>query len=179
MNLRIISWNVRGANDRDKRRLIKSLIKTQKADLICLQETKIQRMSSSLVRSLGVGRSLEWGALDIRGMAGGVLVFWDTRVIELLEMEIGNFSISCRFKNVEDGFCWIFTGVYGPAIGRLREDFWEELGTIRGLWQDPWCLGGDFNVIRFLGERNSISRLSLAMRRFLEIIEHLELRDLP
>ena len=53
------------------------------------------------------------------------------------------------------------------------------MGTIRGLWQDPWCLGGDFNVIRFLGERNSISRLSSAMRRFSEIIEGLELRDLP
>ena len=96
---------MRGANDSDKRRLIKSLIKTQKADLVCLQETKIQRMSSSLVRSLGVGRSLEWGALNSWGMAGGVLVFWDTRVLELMEMEIENFSVSHRFKNVEDGFC--------------------------------------------------------------------------
>ena len=94
-------------------------------------------------------------------------------------MEIGNFSVSCCFKNVEAGFCWVFTGVYDPVVGRFREDFWEELGTIRGLWQDPWCLGGDFNVIRFLGERNSISRLSSAMRRFSEIIEDLELRDLP
>ena len=49
-------------------------------------------------------------------------------------MEIGNFSVSCRFKNVEDGFCWVFTGVYGPVVERFREDFWEELGTIRGLW---------------------------------------------
>ena len=125
---------MRGANDSDKRRLIKSLIKAQKADLVCLQETKIQSMSCSLVRSLGVGRFLEWGALDSRGMAGGVLVFWDTRVLELIEMEIGNFSVSYQFKNVEDGFCWVFTGVYGPAVGRFREDFWEELGTIRGLW---------------------------------------------
>ena len=94
-------------------------------------------------------------------------------------MEIRNFSVSCRFKNVEAGFCWVFTGVYDPVVGRFREDFWEELGTIRGLWQDPWCLGGDFNVIRFFGEMNSISRLSSAMRRFSEITEDLELRDLP
>ena len=67
---------MRGANDRYKKRLIKSLIKTQKTDLVCLQETKIQSMSCSLVRSLGVGRFLEWGALDSRGMAGRVLVFW-------------------------------------------------------------------------------------------------------
>ena len=85
-----------------------------------------------MVRSLGMGRFLEWGALNSRGMAWGVLVFWDSRVLELTGMEIGDFSVSCRFKNVENGFCWVFTGVYDPSVGRLREDFWEELGTIRG-----------------------------------------------
>lgn len=33
-----------------------------------------------MVRSLGVGRFLEWGALDARGATGGVVVFWDNRV---------------------------------------------------------------------------------------------------
>ena len=47
------------------------MIKTQKADLVCLQETKIQEMISGIVRSLGVGRCLEWGALNSRGAAGG------------------------------------------------------------------------------------------------------------
>ena len=59
------------ANNSDKKMLIKSLINAQKADLVCLQETKIQSMSCSLVRSLGVGRFLEWGALDSRGMVEG------------------------------------------------------------------------------------------------------------
>ena len=34
-------------------------------------------------------------------------------------------------------------------------------------------------MVRFPGERNKASRLSSFMRRFLEIIEELELRDLP
>ena len=42
MKLRILSWNVRGTNDREKRKLIKDVIKSQKVDLVCLQETKIQ-----------------------------------------------------------------------------------------------------------------------------------------
>ena len=57
------------------------MIKTQKADLVCLQETKIQEMISGIVRSLGVGRCLEWGALNARGVAAGVVVFWDNRVL--------------------------------------------------------------------------------------------------
>ena len=72
MKLRILSLNVRRANNRDKIRFIKSLINAQKANLVCLQVTKIQSMSCSLVRSLGVGRFLEWGTLDSRGMVGGV-----------------------------------------------------------------------------------------------------------
>ena len=66
MRLRILSWNVRRVNDRDKRNLIKNVIKTQKVDLVCLQETKTQEMSSGIVRSLGVGRCLEWGLVKFK-----------------------------------------------------------------------------------------------------------------
>ena len=174
-----MSWNVSGANDREKRKLIKHVIKTQKADLVCLQETKLHEMTSAIVRSLWVGRCLEWGALNSRGAAGGVVVFWDNRVLQLEEMEVGNYSISCRFKNVEDGFCWVFSGVYGPSVKVEKEEFLSELGAIKGLWNDPWCVAGDFNMIRFPTERSRGGRLSPSMRRFTEVIEELELRDLP
>ena len=154
MKLKILSWNVRGANDRNKRKVVKALIRSQKVDVVCLQETKIQEMSQGVIHNLGGGRFLGWGAVNARGAAGGVVVFWDKRVLELVGLEVGIFSISCRFKNCEDGFTWFFTGVYGPTLKSYREPFWEELGVIRGLWSDPWCIGGDFNVIRFPSERS-------------------------
>ena len=46
-------------NNCDKRKVIKTLIKKNRVDLVCLQETKIQEMSRGLVHSLGVGRFLE------------------------------------------------------------------------------------------------------------------------
>ena len=119
MKLRLLSWNVRGANDSSKRKVIKIVIRSQRVDLFRLQETKIQAMSEGLVRSLGTGRFLDWGALDAYGSAGGLLICWDKRTLEVLEMEVGNFSITCRLRNVEDGLVWIFTGVYGPFS---RED---------------------------------------------------------
>ncbi|RVX06893.1 hypothetical protein CK203_015021 [Vitis vinifera] len=108
----------RGANDRNKRKVIKALIRSQKVDVVCLQETKIQEMSQGVIHSLGVGRFLGWGAVNARGAAGGVVVFWDKRVLELVGLEVGIFSISCRFKNCEDGFMWFFTGIYGPTLKR-------------------------------------------------------------
>ena len=59
MKLKILSWNVRGANDSSKRKIIKSVIRKQKVDLLCIQETKIQVMSEGVVRSLGSGRFLD------------------------------------------------------------------------------------------------------------------------
>ena len=56
MKLRLLSWNVHGANNSSKRRVIKTVNRSQRVDLFCLQETKIQTMSEGLVRSLGSGK---------------------------------------------------------------------------------------------------------------------------
>ena len=100
-------------------------------------------------------------------------------ILELVGMEVGLFSISCRFKNCEDGFLWTFMGVCGPTLKRYKEFFLEELGAIRGLWTDPWCIGRDFKVIIFLSEHSREGRMSASMRRFSEVIDELALRDLP
>ena len=100
MKIKILSWNVWGVNDKNKRSSIKALIRAQKVDLVCLQETNMSQMSLGVVRSLGVGRFLDWGVLNARGATGGVLVFWDKRVLELVGMEVGLFSISCWFKKL-------------------------------------------------------------------------------
>ncbi|KAJ9691474.1 hypothetical protein PVL29_013603 [Vitis rotundifolia] len=94
-------------------------------------------------------------------------------------MEVGNCSISCRLKNVEDGVVWIFTGVYGPCNRKEREVLWEELGAIRGIWEEPWCLGGDFNVTLSQRDRSRQGSLNGAMRRFAQVVDDLGLIDLP
>ena len=47
-------------------------------------------------------------------------MFWDNRLVELLEVEEGMFSVSCRFKNCVNGLMWVFTGMYGCAVGIER-----------------------------------------------------------
>ena len=57
MKLKILSWNVRGTNDKDKRKVIKAFLNSQKVELVCLQETKMHNLDSRMVRSLGAGRN--------------------------------------------------------------------------------------------------------------------------
>ena len=79
MNLKLLSWNVRGVNKSTKRKVIKSVIRKQKVDLFCIQETKIQDMTDRVVRSLGTGRFLDWKALNACGSVGGILICWSGR----------------------------------------------------------------------------------------------------
>lgn len=73
---------------------------------------------------------------------------------------------------------WVFIGVYDPTLKRSREFFREELGAIRGLWNGPWCIRGDFHVTRFPSECSRGGRIALAMRKFSKLIDELDLRDL-
>ncbi|RVW54203.1 DNA ligase 1 [Vitis vinifera] len=106
------------------------------------KETKIQAMSDNIARSIGSGRFLEWKAVNAEGASGRILICWDKRSLEVLDWEEGQFTLSCRFRNVENGARWVFTGVYGLFSKMEREALWDELGAIRGLWEDPWCIGG-------------------------------------
>ena len=56
-------------------KLLKSVVRSQKADLVCLIETKMQEMSLKVMKSLGVGKSLDWGAVDAKGASRGILIF--------------------------------------------------------------------------------------------------------
>ena len=109
--MKILSWNVRRVNDREKRKVIKEFIKSQRAELACLQETKIHNFCVGVVRSFCSNRFSEWGVVDAVGATGRILLFWDQRDLELIEMVIEVFFVCCQLKNCEDGFQWTFLGV--------------------------------------------------------------------
>ena len=73
----------------------------------------------------------------------------------------------------------MFTGVYGPFTKKERESLCDEFRAIRGIWGEPWCVGGNFNIILSQGERSRQGRVTSAMRRFAQVIDELELVDLP
>lgn len=71
----------------------------------------------------------------------------------MVEVKEGQFTVSYRFRHEGDNMVWSLTGVYGPVNNAEKTILWEVLGAIRSLWLDLWCVGGDFNVVRFPLER--------------------------
>ena len=56
---------------------------------------------------------------------------------------------------------------------------WNELGAIYGLWNGSWCVAGDFNAILNPEERSTGGSFNSDMRRFADVIENLQLKNLP
>ena len=146
---------------------------------MCLQETKLPAVSKALIRSLWRGRFVDWICLESVGASGGILLMWDNRVVERLEEAVGTLSISCKFQNVSSGSEWAFSGVYGPHRNAERRLLWEELSSICSWWDIPWCVGGDFNVVRYPSKRAGSDQMSPAMRDFSNFIFSLGLLDIP
>ena len=104
MKIKMISWNVRGLNDPRKRLVVKNLLREWKCNVVCLQEKKIACMNKQLVCSLWSCPYVDWAVLEVDRTAGGILLMWDKRVLEKVEVMVGTFSVSVKWQVVGDGF---------------------------------------------------------------------------
>jgi exonuclease III len=85
MKPKLLSWSVRGFNEGARRLRVRNLLREWKADVVCLQETKMEDMSSSVVRSLWGCHHVDWCCLNCRVASGGILLMWDRRVVQKIE----------------------------------------------------------------------------------------------
>lgn len=73
---------------------------------------------------------------------------------------------------------WNFINVYGAAQEENKNDFLEELAKFCAKNNDPLIIGGDFNLIRFISEKNKNTGLPSHSGVFNSIIASYELIDL-
>ncbi|XP_059451141.1 uncharacterized protein LOC132181936 [Corylus avellana] len=137
-------------------------------------------ISREVIHSLWGGQHVGWKYKGSNGLSGGMLMMWDRRVVECKEECVGLFTLACSFQNVEDRWVWAFGGVYGPNEEVERRALWDELAGLMRIWEVPWCLGGDFNIVRFPSERSNVSYYSSGMMDFSDFISenNLELDEL-
>lgn len=109
----ILVWNVWGLNGKARRDVVREIIASTRPEIVCLQETKIQNMTSRVLLS-ALGSSLDQDvALAADGTRGGVLVPWNNTHVQAITHRMDEFSVSVLFQN-PSGSQWWCTMVYGP-----------------------------------------------------------------
>ncbi|RVW66526.1 hypothetical protein CK203_064972 [Vitis vinifera] len=168
----------RGLGSRKKRRVVKDFLRSEKPDVVMIQETKKAECDRRFMGSVWTIRNKEWTALPTCGASGRILIIWDSKKLHSEEVVLGSFSVSVKFALDGCESLWLST-VYGPNNSVLRKDFWVELSDIFGLSSPRWCVGGDFNVIRRSSEKLGGSSLTPSMKDFDDFIRDCELIDSP
>lgn len=115
VDMKIISWNIRGLGAREKRSVIRSIINKQKPDVVCIQETMLVEMSKENFESIWNDKEIKWVFCPACGKSGGLLMAWDNR-----NFEGGSFSMGTNWQVVIGKFkgglntLKIFN-IYGPV----------------------------------------------------------------
>lgn len=151
----IVIWNVRGLNSIACQDSVRNMVESTKADIVCLQETKMESVSRWVVLSmLGSDFDNNFLVLPSVGASGGILVAWRTKLGAIRESRINAFSASVQFCP-ENGAAWWLTCVYGLQGNDEKIAFLHELRDLRTQCVGPWMLAGDFNLIYKEEDKNN------------------------
>jgi len=151
--MKIISWNIRGSNGPQKRRLLKRKISMEKPAVLMLQETKCSVEEITRIGSQA-WRGCSTAAIDAQGASGGLAILWDPNQVRLSNFLSTRRSLSADFVVIGAGGNGYLTNVYGPTALGEKSSFLNTLAWIHHMSPDkPWILGGDFNMIKSPSEK--------------------------
>ena len=179
LDWKVLDWNVRGLNDKDKRLLVYNKIDESQCAIICLQETKCESFDHSFIRSFCPKRFDKFVFSPSVGASGGIIVLWNSSVFGGQLIQITSLAITVNFSSTHTNETWTLVTVYGPCRGIERDIFVQWLHDLVIPIHENWLLVGDFNFILSVDNRNRPGADMNDIFIFNEIISHLGLLELP
>lgn len=175
----VLSWNIRGLNSKGKQRYLREKLKKEKPSVMILQETKI---SVQQIEELMVRNKMHYEVMgqDAIGSAGGIAILWNPDDIILGCWTSMSRILTGLGRIVGTKEKVVISGVYGPSSPGEKENFLNNIQSIRRLYLDvDWIIGGDFNLIRSLEEKKGgIRKTDHLMEKFNALIDDLRLVDI-
>ena len=119
MNLKkfkLLSWNCRGLGSLEKCLVIRNVIRVSRCDVVCMQETKWNRMElnyiTSVLPSFFQRDCMFINALNSRG---GCVISWK-RNFHLSSAWATKHSITVLLTEINSGQQFLVTNTYGPSV---------------------------------------------------------------
>uniref|UniRef100_A0A670JNS3 Reverse transcriptase domain-containing protein n=1 Tax=Podarcis muralis TaxID=64176 RepID=A0A670JNS3_PODMU len=142
MNLKILTWNVNGLNEKTKRNKIANVLKKKKLDVICIQETHVFKKHKHVLVNKNLGTEFKnSGREKKRGVVTYVDGKWEPKLIyKDEEGRILGVQISFKGEKIN------VVNIYAPNTNRL--EFYKKLEQVLlELGDHKMILLGDFNAV--------------------------------
>lgn len=153
--LKILTWNIRGINNKIARRNLQDIVRCNKVDIVCVQETKCGDWSDIGSKSPLAMETYGVAAQPSVGLSGGVATFWSLNIIKCVALaQTKNWVwITFSLASGEEGKFHVIN-LYSPLSLQLKKEVWQEMRCILHILQsEPVIILGDFNCIRSANER--------------------------
>jgi exonuclease III len=111
--MKIISWNIRGLNERTKQRILQNNILTENPNILLLQETKCAGTVAENLLSKSWKRG-NFMFTDSRGAAGGLAILWNPTIIIMENFYSTRWTLSASYRLIGTNKTGLITNVYGP-----------------------------------------------------------------
>jgi hypothetical protein len=105
------------------------MIKQQKFDILCFQETMVKDISESCFSQVDLGREYLWDWSPSSGKLGGLLFDFKVDKFDVGSIYQGDFVLQHNLWDEKLGVKWNVLNVYVAAQGELKDNFLVELGT--------------------------------------------------
>ena len=175
----VLSWNIRGLGRKDKRRVVRNLVKEIKPTVLFLQETKLDFFDRSIVSSLGGGWLSKGMGMESQGSAGGVISLWNEDHFSVMANINNSRCIIIAGQLLKIKKCMVFCNVYAANTEKDHKELWNFILQAQNSLHFPWCIGGDFNTVLNPSERRGSVCNMGSIKNFNSFILQAKVVDLP
>ncbi|XP_060211857.1 uncharacterized protein LOC132639432 [Lycium barbarum] len=152
IQIKLITWNVRGLSKDHKQREVRKFIHENKVDLLAIVEHKVNKKHvEAIIKRIAQGWN--WVANYNAQDKGRIWILWNPHVLTFTAQIIHEQFIYGVIRGQSTSFH--FAAIYGLHTVESRRELWSELRNIHAGVQISLLLMGDFNAIKELEDRSS------------------------
>ena len=171
-------YNILGFGRPGRRTQIRDLISRERLDFVGLQKTINASFTPAELRSIDPWGHFVWHSTPANGHSGGLLLGVNEDTFEVKSWSSCSFFIRVDVLQVDTSEHWACFVFYGPADHRRTEEFLSELSSAITACPLPLVVGGDFNLIRGLEDKNNDIINWPRVHKFNDFIANLALREI-
>lgn len=178
MDIQGLIWNCRGLKKKGTSTFLKDLIFQHHFHFIGFQETMLEVCEDSVIRKFDTQQEYIWLWNPSKGKSGGILVGIKLDSFDVGSFKQGEYMIQLNLWDKQTKCKWNLLVVYGAAQEEGKIPFLTELSSFCSNNQEPFLIGGDFNIIKYANEKSSNSGVHRHTNLFNSIINFYESREI-